>query len=95
MAGIMLIVNRTVSYGELADLVEARFAGTRFTRELWDQNALARQLEADPANTMIKYRKTFAEGRGVAWEIERRLNASRAMAMEDVREYLRGLQLPS
>lgn len=85
----------TLSYGELADLLEERFAGTGFARELWDADALARQLDGEDPGAMAKYRATFAQGRGVAWAVEGTLNAARGMEMEGVREYLRGMEMPS
>ncbi|KAM5351027.1 hypothetical protein ACJ41O_003750 [Fusarium nematophilum] len=76
----------TVSYGELAGLLEERF-GVEFRRELWDAAELARQMGEEPS-TMVKYRDTFAQGRGVAWEKGGTVNAERGMDMTDVTRYL-------
>jgi hypothetical protein len=56
----------TISYGELADLLDEHF-DTKFKREVWDLEELKRQMESEPS-VMVKYRDTFAQGRGVAWD---------------------------
>ncbi|KAK2616486.1 hypothetical protein QQS21_000528 [Conoideocrella luteorostrata] len=82
----------TVSYSALADLLDERF-GERFTRELWDLDELKRQVREHPADTMVKYRDTFAQGRGVAWNKEGTLNARRGMEMVDVGGYLKAMDV--
>ncbi|UNI13907.1 hypothetical protein JDV02_000602 [Purpureocillium takamizusanense] len=86
----------TISYARLADLLDERRLGggdDEFTRELWDEEALAKQLEEQPDSVMTKYRGTFARARGVAWGKAGTVNARRGMKMVDVREYLRDVQL--
>ena len=77
----------TLSYGQVAELVDSYF-GVKFTRELWDLDTLKKQLAEDPDNTMIKYRETFAHGKGVAWDVDGTVNAQRGIAMTDVRMYM-------
>ena len=84
----------TLSYRQIADLVDGRFGGSDsrpFARELWDKAELGRQLAADGDNTLIKYRDTFAQGRGVSWAVERTVNHERGIPMTDVRAYLEGM----
>lgn len=88
-SGVVYTAGETVSYGELADRVDAHF-GERFKRELWDGEALRKQMEEDP-NPMVKYRDTFGQGIGVAWEMERTLNYQRGMAMTDVKAFLKSM----
>lgn len=76
----------TISYGALADLLDRHFK-TEFRRELWDQEELKKQMEEDP-NTMVKYRETFAQGRGVAWSKDKTVNAQRGIEMTDIKKYL-------
>ncbi|OAQ69941.1 NmrA family protein [Pochonia chlamydosporia 170] len=83
---VVLTAGDTISYGELADLLESHF-GTKFTRELWDLDTLRRQMDEDPT-VMVKYRDTFAQGRGVAWEKGETVNAQRGMELVDVKGYL-------
>lgn len=87
----------TLSYRQIADLVDARFGGGSssggpFARELWDKAELGRQLAADGSNTLIKYRDTFAQGRGVSWDVARTVNHERGIPMTDVRAYLEGME---
>ncbi|KAF5021306.1 hypothetical protein F66182_6704 [Fusarium sp. NRRL 66182] len=81
----------TISYGELADLLDGRFE-TPFKRQVWDLEALKRQMEQDP-NTMVKYRDTFAQGRGVAWDKDGTVNVERGIDVTDVKRYLEGLDV--
>lgn len=81
----------TLTYGTVADLVDAHF-GIKFTRELWDLDALKKQMEEDP-NVMVKYRDTFAQGRGVAWDKDQTVNVQRGIEMTDVKAYLEASEL--
>jgi hypothetical protein len=83
---VVLTAGDTISYGQLADLLDEHF-GDGFTRELWDLETLKAQMAEDP-NVMVKYRDTFAQGRGVAWDKEGTINAERGMDMVDLRAYL-------
>lgn len=76
----------TVSYEQVADMLDKRFE-TEFKRELWDLDTLKAQFDQDP-NTMVKYRDTFAQGRGVAWDQQKTINAERGIKMTDVKTYL-------
>ncbi|RGP62104.1 hypothetical protein FLONG3_10331 [Fusarium longipes] len=76
----------TISYKRLADLLDVHF-GTEFTRELWSLDILKKQMEDEPS-TMVKYRDTFAQGRGVAWDKKGTVNAERGIEVTDVKMYL-------
>ncbi|XEU97284.1 hypothetical protein FSHL1_002570 [Fusarium sambucinum] len=76
----------TISYVGLADLLEAHF-GTEFKRELWDLSVLKKQMEDEPS-VMVKYRDTFAQGRGVAWDKKGTINSERGIEVTDVKMYL-------
>lgn len=81
----------TISYGALADLLDEHF-GVEFRRELWDLDELRRQMDEDPS-PMVKYRDTFAQGKGVAWDKETTVNAQRGIEVTDVKTYLKGVTL--
>ena len=57
----------TISYGELADIVE-RATGRSVVREVWTVPMLERALADDPGNPIRKYHLVFAKGPGMAWE---------------------------
>ncbi|KAM0299356.1 hypothetical protein HYE67_007797 [Fusarium culmorum] len=76
----------TISYRRLADLLDEHFK-TVFKRELWDLELLKKQMEDEPS-VMVKYRDTFAQGRGVAWDKEGTVNVERGIEVVDVKKYL-------
>lgn len=84
------VAGDTLSYAQLGDLLDERFA-TPFRRELWDLDELARQRREQPDSVMVKYRDTFAQGRGVAWGQDKTLNRARGMQMTGVRAYLEAM----
>ncbi|KAF9771666.1 hypothetical protein IL306_010690 [Fusarium sp. DS 682] len=81
----------TISYRELADLLDEHF-GTQFKREMWDLEELKRQMAEEPS-VMVKYRDTFAQGRGVAWDKGGSVNEERGIEMVDVKRYLKGMDV--
>ncbi|TFA98163.1 hypothetical protein CCMA1212_010048 [Trichoderma ghanense] len=83
----VFVAGDTLTYQQLADLVDERF-GTKFRRELWDAEELAKQMREDPGNSYVKYRDTFAQGRGVAWGQDETVNFARGIKMTDVKAYL-------
>ncbi|KAF1810409.1 NAD(P)-binding protein [Eremomyces bilateralis CBS 781.70] len=84
---VVYIAGDTISYGQLAELLEARFQ-KEFVKKLWDIPTLHRQLATDPGNGMIKYRNVFADGRGVAWDKAETLNVKRSIPLTDLNSYL-------
>ncbi|KAI1180426.1 NAD(P)-binding protein [Nemania sp. FL0916] len=88
---VVFAAGDTVSYGEIADLVERRFGG-KWNRELWDMHTLRKRLDYSPDDGMVKYQNVFGEGRGVAWDMEDTVNWQRGMEMQTVEEYLREME---
>lgn len=78
----------TVTYGRLADVVEA-VLGRPVRREAWGVSRLAAELAADPDDTMKKYRAVFAAGRGVAWDVGQTFNGRRGIGVTDVEQWAR------
>lgn len=74
------IAGDTVTYREVADLVE-RILGIEVRRNEWTVPALQRELADAPQDGLRKYRVVFAQGRGVAWDMERTFNAQRGIAV--------------
>lgn len=71
---VVYVAGDTLSYGELADVVE-RVVGAPVKRAAWTVDHLLGELEKRPADTMAKYRAVFAQGAGVAWPKESSFNA--------------------
>ncbi|KAK5989824.1 Phenylcoumaran benzylic ether reductase Pyrc5-like protein [Cladobotryum mycophilum] len=88
---VVYLAGDTITYGQLADLLDERF-GTQFKRELWDLDELKRQMQEDP-NMIVKYRDTFAQGKGVAWRKEKTLNVERGIKFTDVKAYLEAMDV--
>ncbi|KAI0976216.1 hypothetical protein F4678DRAFT_416339 [Xylaria arbuscula] len=84
---VVFVAGDTVSYGDVADLVEKRFGG-QWKRELWDISVLRQRLEVNPDDGMVKYQNVFGAGRGVAWDMTDTVNAQRGIKMTTVEVYL-------
>ncbi|RBQ74956.1 hypothetical protein FVER53590_08287 [Fusarium verticillioides] len=88
---VVHIAGDTLSYKEIADLVDERFGEGTFRRELWDMETLKKQLaEGQP---VAEYKATFAVGKGVAWDREGTVNMARGIQMTGLREYLKDVNL--
>lgn len=86
---VLFIGGDTISYAELASLVE-RIAQKPFHKSLLTvedaQNALARDSE----NALLKYQIVFGQGRGVSWELEGTWNWQRGIRAMTAAEWAEG-----
>ena len=85
---ILYTAGDTVTYGQLADVVDLIFK-RKVKRILWTVPMLKEQLAKDPGNTLCKYRVVFAEGRGVAWPMDKTFNAQHAVPVVGVERWTR------
>lgn len=85
---IVYVAGDTISYGELADIVE-RVTGTVFEKTLWTIDKLRADLAATPDDVMARYRAAFALGDGMWWDKSTTFNARRGYETMDVESYLR------
>lgn len=85
---VVRVASDTLSYGELADLVE-EVTGRRLRRELLTIDMLADETARRPDDGMARYRLGFARGDGMWWDKERTYNAVRHIPTTDTREWLR------
>ena len=88
---VVFVAGDTVSYKDVADLVEKRFGG-EWKRELWDLPTLNQRLKDNPQDGMVKYQNVFGAGKGVAWDMADTVNAQRGMKMQTVEAYLREMK---
>ncbi|KAL8963419.1 MAG: hypothetical protein Q9183_005012 [Haloplaca sp. 2 TL-2023] len=86
--GVVFTAGDTVSYGELADMVEEKVGKEMVKRELWDLDYLRSELENDPENGLKRYRVVFAEGRGVSWDKGVTVNEERGIETTDLKSFL-------
>ena len=86
VTGVVYVAGDTVSYVQVADLVE-KIQGRSIERVQWTVQHLKEELAKDPSNGMKKYRVVFAEGTGVAWDQRQTFNAKRAIKLQDVQSW--------
>lgn len=84
---IVFLAGDTVTYGEVADKLQAGL-GRPFTCSEWSEEYLMEELARDPQNMMSKYRAAFAQGRGVAWEKSDTFNQRNGIAVTDVESWI-------
>ena len=84
---IVYLAGDTVTYGEVADKLQAAL-GRPFSRSEWSEQCLLDELASDPHNMMRKYRAAFAQGRGVAWDKSGTFNQQRAIPVTDVASWI-------
>ena len=88
-SSVIHVAGETVSYEQIAGYVEEA-TGKEVGRMLITKEQAVEEVEADPDNGMKKYRAVFAEGRGVAWDVEETWNWKMGMRLSGVREFLKG-----
>lgn len=80
---IVFLAGDTVTYGEVADKLEAGL-GRSFKRSVWTVPFLLEELKNDPKNMMRKYRAAFAIGRGMSWSKAGTFNEREGIPVTDV-----------
>jgi hypothetical protein len=85
---VIYLAGDTISYRELADLVE-RVRGTPVIRQEWTTGYLLDQLAEQPDDTMRKYRAVFARPTGVAWPKAESYNAVRGITTTTAEQWAR------
>ncbi|ARO54016.1 aromatic alcohol reductase [Methylorubrum zatmanii] len=84
---IVYLAGDTVTYGEIADKLEAGL-GRPFRRSEWSVPFLMKELANDPKNMMRKYRAAFAMGRGYSWDKAGTFNARQSIPVTDVDDWV-------
>ncbi|ERJ39443.1 putative oxidoreductase [Burkholderia sp. AU4i] len=80
---IVYLAGDTVTYGEVADKLQAAL-GRPFSRSEWTVQYLLDELARDRHNMRRKYRAAFALGRGGAWDKSGTFNQHHAIPVTDV-----------
>ncbi len=88
---IVFIAGETISYGELADIVD-QTVGRKVRREVRMVDRLKEDLKRmqrdnDEGELVGRYRVVFAEGRGMSWDKSGAWNAERGVGMTGIREF--------
>lgn len=84
---IVRVASDTVSYGQLAAIVDA-VTGRQFRRELLTPALLAAACAANPGDTMARYRLAFGRGDGMWWDKAATYNAQRAIPTTGITAWL-------
>jgi hypothetical protein len=85
---VVYVAGDTISYGDLAKVVE-RVTGRTFEKAEWNLHKLRSDLAAAPDDVMARYRAAFGLGEGMWWDKSTTYNARRGLRTVDVEEYLR------
>ncbi|KAL8651381.1 MAG: hypothetical protein Q9210_003284 [Variospora velana] len=86
--GVVFTAGETISYEQLADLVERHVGEEMVQREVWDLEYLRGELGKDPEDAIKKYRVVFAEGKGVSWKQASAANVQLGIETTDVERFL-------
>ncbi|KAJ5173379.1 hypothetical protein N7492_005972 [Penicillium capsulatum] len=78
----------TVSYDQLADLVE-KITRKPITRRIIALPDIQAALTRDPDNGLLKYQAVFGQGRGVAWDLTGTWNQRRGIQAMTAEEWAR------
>jgi hypothetical protein len=84
----VFIAGETMSYAQLADLVE-KVNGEEVVRELWDQERFEKGMREEPDNKLWKYRAVFGGGEGVSWPEEGTWSQKQGMKMVSIEDWMR------
>jgi hypothetical protein len=78
----------TLSYGQLADLIDSVLDRT-VSRTEWTLPFLIAELNKDPEDVIKRYRVVFAKGKGVAWDKNVTFNEKNHIAVTTVEQWIR------
>lgn len=84
---VVYLAGDTVTYGELADIVE-KALGRSIERKVWDLPKLQADLADMPDDALRRYRAVFAGGRGMSWNKASTFNALRSIPVTDTATWL-------
>lgn len=85
---IVYLAGDTIRYGELPKILEKTF-GAPFDLAVWSVPRLMQELAQDPTNMIRKYRAAFAQGKGVAWDMQHTFNVKIGAELENVEGWLK------
>jgi len=85
---VVYVAGDTISYGQLAEVVE-RVTRREFQKTEWTLDKLRADLAAAPGDVMTRYRAAFALGDGMWWDKSNTYNERNGLETVDVEEYLR------
>jgi len=84
---IVYIAGDTLTYQQLADLMQAHWGG-KITRQLLDKQQLLAAVAQHPDDMAAKYRLAFARPDGLAWDKATTFNAQQGIETTTARQWL-------
>ena len=84
---VVFVAGDTISYGDLADVVDS-FSDKPFTRNVLSLDNLQTELTKNPDDQMLRYRAAFALGDGMWWNIEKTYNFKKGIETQDTEQWL-------
>jgi len=84
---VVFVAGDTLSYGQLADRVDAAL-DRKVHRIEWTAQKLNDDLAAAPDDQMRKYRAVFAQGKGVAWDKRHTFNAAHGIELTTTADWI-------
>ncbi|QKX61857.1 uncharacterized protein TRUGW13939_09013 [Talaromyces rugulosus] len=76
----------TISYGDLAELVE-KVTGKTVQKTVLKVDDAQAALATDPENNLLKYQIVWGQGRGVSWDLSATWNWKRGITMTTAEEW--------
>lgn len=90
---VVFVASDTISYGQLADVVETE-TGNPVERIVLPLNELQKELAQSPEDVMLRYRAAFALGDGMWWDFSQTYNHKRGIKTQDVSSWLKAHLAP-
>jgi hypothetical protein len=84
---VVFVAGDTISYGDLADVVDS-FTNKPCTRNVLSLDNLQTELTKNPDDQMLRYRAAFALGDGMWWNIEKTYNFKKGIETQDTEQWL-------
>lgn len=84
---VVYVASDTLSYGQLAEIVEESI-GRPVQRDLLTMQKLSAELARHPEDQMARYRIAFARGDGMWWDKSTTYNAQKGIPTMDTRTWL-------
>ena len=84
---VVFVAGDTISYGDLADVVDS-ISNEPITRNVLSLDNLQTELTKNPDDQMLRYRAAFALGNGMWWNIEKTYNFKKGIETQDTEQWL-------
>ncbi|MEL0638546.1 aromatic alcohol reductase [Marinomonas sp. TI.3.20] len=84
---VVFVAGDTISYGELANLVDS-ISNKPIARNVLSLESLQSELTKKPDDQMLRYRAAFALGDGMWWNMEKTYNFKKGIETQDTEQWM-------